>query len=64
MNIERQRELTAQFKEESSDRASEIDPENGLHWFDLTVGWAIAKGLNGEEAHKFAQHIRYHTDLA
>ena len=40
-----------------------VDPGNEQDWFSLTLGWAIAKGLEPEEAHKFAIHIRYHTAL-
>lgn len=57
------RTLTDQFKVECSDRSSEIDPENELCWKSLTAGWAIAKGLDPEDAYDFAHYIRYKTDL-
>ena len=56
-------QLLAAFKTEVSDRATEIDPENALDWFALTMGWALAKGLTPDDAHAFALHVRYHTDL-
>jgi hypothetical protein len=56
-------QLIQLFKTECSDRASEIDPNNEFHWLHLTIGWAIAKGLNPEAAYDFARHIRYETDL-
>jgi len=55
--------LQAKFKSEVSDRAAEIDPSDEQDWFSLTLGWAIANGLSPDEAHSFASHIRYHTDL-
>ena len=56
-------QLLAAFKTEVSDRATEIDPENALDWFALTYGWALAKRLTPDDAHAFALHVRYHTDL-
>ena len=55
--------LISLFKTEVNDRASDIDPANDLDWFSLTFGWAVAKGLSPREAHLFAIHIRYNTDL-
>jgi hypothetical protein len=57
-------ETIALFKKEMHDRAAEIDPDNERDWLDLTIGWAISKGMEPEEAHFFAIHIRYDTDLA
>lgn len=56
-------ELIDLFKTECHDRAEEIDESNEQDWFSLTLGWAIAKGLSPDEAHKFALHIRYKTEL-
>lgn len=33
-----------------------VDPDNDCDWQDMALGWAIAKGLSIEEAHKFAYH--------
>lgn len=35
-----------------------------LEWYDLTVGWALAKGLPPADAIDFAIYVRYHTQLA
>ena len=51
------------FKTECYDRALEIDPNNILDWFSLTIGWAISKGLSTIDANDFAIHVRYETDL-
>jgi hypothetical protein len=52
------------FKQEVSDRSSDIDPSNSENWFSLTLGWAIAKGFDPVEAQLFATYVRYNTDLA
>ena len=54
--------LDRDFAEVSS-RSNQIDPNNELCWLSLTVGWAIAKGLNTVQAIDYAHHIRYETDL-
>ena len=51
------------FKAEVSDREKEVDPDQEQDWFSLTLGWAIAKGMAPDEAHDFAIHIRYETEL-
>jgi len=56
-------EMVKAFKTECDDHGAQIDPNNELDWFSLTVGWAIAKGLTADEANKLAVHIRYDTDL-
>lgn len=55
--------LVKTFKTECHDRADEIDPGQEWDWHDLTVGWAVAKGLAPEDARDFAIYIRYNTDL-
>lgn len=55
--------LEDDFKKNVNDRAKEIDPDKEHDWLSLTLGWAIAKGLEPEKAVEFALHIRYHTDL-
>jgi hypothetical protein len=57
-------ELIELFKTECHDRASQVDPDNCLDWFCITLGWAIAKGLSPDDAYDFASYIRYETDLA
>lgn len=55
--------IVKEFKAELHDRANLIDPENQRMWLDLTYGWAIAKGLDLDNAWDFALFIRYETDL-
>jgi len=57
------KDLEKLFKKEVLDRAKEIDFHNEYHWLDLTIGWALAKGLSPEGSKVFANYIRYHTDL-
>jgi hypothetical protein len=56
-------ELVNQFKIEVVDRAGEIDGSDSQDWFSLTLGWAIAKGVEPADAHDFAIHIRYDSGL-
>lgn len=51
--------LFHQFKTEVSDRAALIDPDNSQDWYSLTLGWALAKGLEIDVAHAFATTLRY-----
>lgn len=51
------------FKKEVHDRAAEVDPTNEYDWLCLTIGWALGKGAEPEDAALFAVHIRYQTDL-
>lgn len=55
-------DLVDQFSSETKLR-DDIDPDDEMCWLSLTYGWALAKGLSPTEAHEFALHIRYHTDL-
>lgn len=52
------------FAEEVSKKAESIDKNNDLQWRDLTIGWALGKGLTPNDALEFATFIRYHTNLA
>lgn len=48
------------------EKIKEIDssgPSGTEDWYSLCVGWALGKGLNPVEAHEFAQHIRYNTNM-
>lgn len=63
MNIFKQKKLETLFKKEVNDKSREVDPSYSQDWFSLTLGWGIAKGLTPDDAHSFAIHIRYHTDL-
>lgn len=63
MTKERRDELVVLFKTEVHDRGEEIDGSSEQDWYSLTLGWAVAKGLLPTEAHEFARHVRYHTEL-
>lgn len=41
----------------------DVDPEGEYHWGDLTYGWALAKGLEVEDAKEFASFVRYCTNV-
>lgn len=56
--------LLREFKKEVTDYSDSIDPEGEEHWKSLTIGWAVAKGLEPEAAREFAIYVRYRTDLA
>lgn len=55
--------LVRAIKTELDDRADEIDPTKEHDWYDLVFGWALAKGLEIEDARNFSTYIRYNTDL-
>ena len=51
----------------SKEYTDEIDsggPSGTEDWYSLCLGWALAKGLTPTEAHEFASHIRYNTNMA
>lgn len=59
-------EMVDAFFTEIVDRESLIDPSGELDWFALSIGWAIAKGMEPAdsadeigEAFNFALHVRY-----
>jgi hypothetical protein len=56
-------DLASTFKNEVNDRAMKIDPNQEYDWLSLTIGWALAKGLNPKPAREFATYIRYETEL-
>jgi hypothetical protein len=51
------------WKAQVFDRAEEVDPGSEYGWFELCLGWAIGRGMTPAEAHAFATHVRYHTEL-
>ena len=57
-------ELLRLFKSEVDERAPDIDPDNKQDWYALTLGWALAKGMEPDAAHDFARFVRYNTELA
>jgi|WetSurMetagenome_2_1015567.scaffolds.fasta_scaffold897403_2 hypothetical protein len=46
-----------------SDKSEEIDPENELDWYSLTIGYLLAKGADPDDAAELASYIRYNTEL-
>lgn len=56
--------LVEQFRAEVTERAEEVDPGGDYDWHDLTLGWALAKGLTPDASVKFAQYVTGYTDLA
>lgn len=65
-------EMVDLFELEMPDRAPQIDPNDEYGWYELTLGWAIGKGMSINDdpenadlnsAHAFASYIRYNTDL-
>lgn len=60
--------LTEAFKKEVAIHEPVIAEQNfsplgETEWWSMTLGWALAKGLNPEEAAGFASFIRYKTSL-
>lgn len=51
------------LKKEVFDKAEEIDPSGEQDWYSMCLGWSLAKGMNPDDAHEFAIHIRYKTKL-
>lgn len=51
------------FREEIDNKGAEIDEENELDWYSITIGWAIAKGFTPKESLEIATYIRYNTDM-
>lgn len=56
--------LIAIFTHEVSENGKKIDPDNEHDWRSLTLGWALAKGLEPNDANDFAIYVRYNTELA
>lgn len=54
--------LTQEWKKEVFDNSDNVDPENSQDWYSLALGFALGKGCNPDDSHKFATHIRYNTD--
>ncbi len=57
------RALLPSWKKNVFDKAKEIDNNDEQDWYSLALGFALGKGRNPEEAHNFANHVRYKTDL-
>lgn len=57
-------ELSAKFRKEVYDRADDVDPDSVLDWFSLAVGFAIANGVDPDEAQMWASQARYSEHIA
>ncbi len=51
--------LLEEFKKEVCERAKEVDPQEELDWYALSIGFFLAKGATLEEAEKLAVEARY-----
>lgn len=45
------------WKTEVYDKGEEVDPFNDYIWRGVAVGWAIAKGMDIEQAQEFVNHL-------
>jgi len=63
MTKELLKQIEEEFKKELVDKFFQIDPEDLLDWYSLTIGWAIGKGYKPSDAIDIAVHIRYETEL-
>lgn len=61
--LEKHKVLVEEFEDKVSNKGAEIDSDDEQDWYSLTLGWALAKGFNPDDAHDFARIIRYSTDL-
>jgi len=51
--------LAEQFKVTVCFKSDVVDPQGEQDWYSLSLGWALAQGLDPDEAHEFAQYVRY-----
>lgn len=51
--------IKEQFKQEICEREKEIDPNEELDWFSMSIGYFIAKGLSVQDAFNLASEVRY-----
>jgi hypothetical protein len=47
------------FRDEICARAEEIDPDEERDWWDLSLGFFLAAGLDVESAEEMATFVRY-----
>lgn len=50
-------ELCEEFAAEVYAKGEEVDPSGEHDWLSLTVGWALAKGVDVDKAQEFATYI-------
>lgn len=54
-----ERAITERFKGEVCLKSGEVDPEEELDWFALSLGFFLAAGLNIDDAHRLSIWARY-----
>lgn len=59
MGSEKWSRLVLVFKKQVCDRDDDIDPNDDQDWYSLSIGWALAKGLEPQDAYQFAEWMRY-----
>lgn len=59
MKMEKLIPLYDEFYESVCKVSNDVDPEDAYDWHSLSIGWALAKGLNSEDALQFAHYARY-----
>lgn len=47
------------FRREICSNWKTIDPDEERYWYDMSIGYFLAKGLNIDEATTLACHVRY-----
>lgn len=52
-------EVKEAFRKEVCEKWQEVDLDSRLDWYDLSIGFFLAKGLNIKEAHELASEVRY-----
>jgi len=56
---EKHAEILERFKTEVCSKSKEIDPGDEYDWYDLSVGYFLAKGLTIADATNLAVEARY-----
>ena len=51
--------LVLAFKKDIADRAKEVDPKEERDWYDLSIGYFLAKGTSVDVATNLSLIIRY-----
>lgn len=56
-------DLVPEWNAEVYGKGEQIDPGNEFDWFSLAIGFAIGRGLNIDNARKFAFHVSYEINV-
>jgi hypothetical protein len=49
----------ARMKEQLTDKAAQIDPDNEQDWESMGLGWALAQGMTINEAREFVTSAHF-----